>query len=177
LDTSNPSAKERNNERLVAALATFMLLGYAPALAEGVPSQTTPSSSTTKSDQTGLEVACPSRVFDEFLSAFSERVEVQQRYTRLPLQYGDYADLTGNRIKWRRIKKMKDIPTFVRETGLVFRSDSQRADKKLNLRIESGPDERHREAVIFLDGGGYNLRYYFELPDDCWYLYAIKDAY
>jgi hypothetical protein len=58
-----------------------------------------------KSDQTKLEVACPSRVFDEFLSAFSERADLQQRYTHVPLQYGDYADIAGNRIKWRHIKK------------------------------------------------------------------------
>jgi hypothetical protein len=74
-------------------------------------------------------------------------------------------------------KKMKDIPQFIRETGLVFRSKSQRADKKLELKIESGSDEQHREAVIFLDGGGYNLRYYFYLAKDCWHLYAIKDAF
>src|SRR5882757_879364 len=137
------------------AIALLFLLALTPALAEGVPSRSTPSSTATKPGPSKLEVVCPSTVFDEFLSAFAESADLQQRYTILPLQYGEYADLAGNRIEWRRIKKMKDIQQFVRETGLVFRSKSQREDKKLNLKIESGADERHREAVIFLEGGGY----------------------
>jgi hypothetical protein len=72
---------------------------------------------------------------------------------------------------------MKDIPQFIRETGLVFRSKSQRADKKLELKIESGANEQLREALIFQEDGGYKIRYYFHLAKDCWYLYAIKDAY
>ena len=159
------------------AIALLFLPALTPALAEGIPSRPTPRSSATKLGPSKLEVACPSTVFDEFLSAFAENADLQQRYTRLPLQYGEYADLAGNRIEWRRIKKMKDIPQFVRETGLVFRSKSQRADKGLNLKIESGADERRRETLIFQADGGYKIRYYFYLAEDCWYLYAIKDAY
>jgi hypothetical protein len=172
---SSDSAVRKSRRPWAIGLLSFLAL--APALAEGIPSRSTPSSSATKPDLTKLEVACPSNAFDEFLSAFSEHADLQQRYTRLPLQYGEYADLAGNRIEWRRIKKMKDIPQFVRESGLVFRSKSQRADKMLVLKIENGADERLREAVIFLEGGGYNLRYYFHLADDCWHLYAIKDAF
>jgi hypothetical protein len=159
------------------AIGLLFFLALAPALAAGIPSRSTPSSSVTKPGLIKPEVVCPSNVFDEFLSAFSEHADLQRRYTRLPLQYGEYADLAGNRIEWRHIQKMKDIPQFVRETGLVFRSKSQRADKGLDLKIESGVDERLRETLIFQADGGYKIRYYFYLAEDCWHLYAIKNAY
>jgi hypothetical protein len=163
--------------RRSCAIGLLFFLALAPALAEGIPSRSTPSSSVTNPGPSKLKVACPSTVFDEFLSAFAESADLQQRYTVLPLRYGEYADLAGNRIEWRRIRKMKDLQQFVRKTGLVFRSKSQREEKRLKLKIEGGADERHREAVIFLEGGGYNLRYYFYLAEDCWHLHAIKQAF
>src|ERR1700676_4598942 len=104
---SSDSAVRKSRRPWAIGLLSFLAL--APALAEGISSRSTPSSSATKPDLPKLEVACPSNAFDEFLSAFSEHADLQQRYTRLPLQYGEYADLAGNRIEWRRIKKMKDI--------------------------------------------------------------------
>jgi hypothetical protein len=151
----------------------FVLPG--PAFTAGILTRSTSSSSATKPDQ--ASAVCPSKDFDGFLSTFSERADVQKRYTHLPLQYGEYADIAGNRIKWRRIKMMKDIPQFIPETGLVLRSKSQRADKDLSFKIENVAQQRLREVVIFLEDGGYNLRYYFGLMEDCWYLYAIKNAF
>jgi len=64
---------------------------------------------------------------------------------------------------------MRDIPQFIPETGMVLRSESQRADKGLNLKIENGDREQLREVAILFKGGG-DIRYYFNLMDDCWYL-------
>jgi hypothetical protein len=154
-------------------LGILFLVLLAPAFAAETSARPTPSSSATKLDQTSL---CPSKDFEEFLSAFSERADIQKRYTHLPLQYGEYADISGNRIKWRRIRRMTDIPQFIHETGMVLRSKSQRADKGLNLRIENGDREQLREAAVLFEGGG-DIRYYFDLMKDCWYLYAIKDEF
>jgi hypothetical protein len=161
--------------RLFPVAILFLAL-LAPALAAETRARPTASSSATKLDQTNFNVACPSKDFDRFLPAFSERADIQTRYTHLPLQYGEYADISGNRIRWRRIRRMREIPQFIPETGMVLRSESQRADKGLSLSIENGDREQLREAAMLFEGGG-DIRYHFTLMEDCWYLYAIKDEF
>jgi len=82
-----------------AVRAILFLVLLAPAFAAETGSRPTPSLRVTKLDQTNLGVPYPSEDFDRFLSAFSERADIQKRYTHLPLQYGEYADISGNRIE------------------------------------------------------------------------------
>lgn len=146
-------------------------LFWVTAFAAAIPAQPALSANTSKSD-----VVCPSKDFEGFLSVFSEHAPTQRRYTRLPLQYGEYADLVGSRIKWRRIRRIEAVPQFNPDTRLVIRSRSEREEKHLALKIEGGDGERLREAAVLFEGGG-DVRYYFALMPDCWYLYAIKNAF
>jgi hypothetical protein len=156
-------------------IAALVLAALAQAVVNAAPAQAAPEANVTKPD-----VACPSQDFNEFLPAFSESADLQRRYTFLPLQYGDYVTMPGSAIKWRKIKKIEDIPYFNRETQLVFRNKDQRAEKNLDVNIEHRSDDRLNEVVIFGKGDGYfgyAVRYYFNFQKDgCWHLYAVKNG-
>jgi hypothetical protein len=161
----------------MAFLLALGLFAFGPALtdtATGAPANSPAGSATEK-------VTCPSQKFTDFLAAFSERADLQRRYTLLPLQYGQASE-PGGPIKWRKIKIIEEIPYFIAETQLLFRNSVQRSEKGLDVNIEPRPDPRLNEVVIFqksqdgYDGyDGYSVRYYFSFQmDRCWYLYAIQ---
>jgi hypothetical protein len=154
-------------------IVALILLALAPAVVQASPAQAASEANAAKPS-----VACPSQDFNEFMAAFSESVDLQRRYTLLPLQYGDYVAMPGSAIKWRKIKKIEDIPYFDPDTQLLFRNNDQRAEKNLDVNIEHQSDGQLNEVVIFQKEagyGGYAVRYYFYFAKDrCWHLYAVK---
>jgi hypothetical protein len=156
-------------------IAALILLALAQTIVRSAPAQAASEANITRPG-----VACPSQDFNEFLAAFSESADLQRRYTLLPLQYGEYETVAGTPTKWRKIKKIEDIPEFNAETGLVLRNSVQRSGKQLDLNIERRADGRLNDVIIFEKEHGYNgyaMRYYFNFQKDgCWHLYAIKDG-
>jgi hypothetical protein len=130
-------------------IVALVLLALAQAVVKATPAQAASEANVTKPS-----VACPSQNFNEFLAAFSESADLQRRYTFLPLQYGDYVAMPGSAIKWRKIKKIEDIPYFDPETQLVFRNNDQRAEKNLDVNIEHQSDGELNEVVILKKSTG-----------------------
>jgi hypothetical protein len=144
-------------------IVALVLLALAPAVFQASPAQAASDANVTRPS-----VACPSQDFRDFLAAFSERADLQRRYTSLPLEYGEATE-PGGPIKWRKIKKIEDIPYFNAETQLLFRNNVQRSEKNLDVNIEHRPDDRLNEVVIFEKGHGYYgyvVRYYFNFQKD-----------
>jgi hypothetical protein len=173
---SNPSRASRVGQMSAGLrILALVLLALAQTVVKAAPAQ-----AASEANVTQPSVACPSQDFNEFLAAFSERADLQRRYTLPPLQYGEYETVAGTPTKWRKIRKIEDIPEFNAETGLVLRNNVQRSEKHLDLNIERRSDDRLNDVIIFQEEHGYNgyaMRYYFNFQKDgCWYLYAIKDG-
>jgi hypothetical protein len=68
--------------------------------------------------------ACPSADFAEFLNAFSQRVVLQRRYTRFPLEFGlqDLSRLNDadEGFKKSTIHSFEKMPNYDPESGAVF---------------------------------------------------------
>jgi hypothetical protein len=139
----------------------------------------------------GAQNACPSREFSRFLRAFSNSAEVQQKFTKLPLEYGQFdATALGTEQDYERrtIKSFEKIPSFDSHNGgIVIPSESQRKGERELLVVEARgrredpeyPLERKSRddmvARLFVDDTGFHIYYRFQWVDGCWFLRAIHD--
>jgi hypothetical protein len=128
--------------------------------------------------------ACPARGFSEFVQAFAERVEIQRRYTRLPLLYGhlDVYSIGTTReneaFSRRIIASFEAIPLVdPKDGGRLFPSKAKRTKNGFEVKI--GPDDEnpnvHTIATVFLPDTGFALVYRFIKSGTCWVLVGIDD--
>jgi hypothetical protein len=159
----------------------FLLVGSAFAAPESAPPKVevpTPS------------IACPSQEFTKFLQTFSDSANVQRRFTRLPLEYGevDLAFLgTAQEYSRRMIGTFEKIPTFDRQNGgTIFPSKSKRTREHLLIKELNGlredpeyPEESRSPddavVVLFIEDTGFHIYFRFARFEGCWFLHAIHD--
>jgi hypothetical protein len=175
----------------VASCASFQLGGQStagPVMQEGdvVAAE---SARTRVGDQ---RHACPSPDFRKFLHAFSGRADVQRKFTRLPLEYGqlDTAAIgTEKEYSLRTIKEFEKIPSFdVQGGGIIIPDERHRTNNHERLAVQPKkgepedpeyPGERKvREdmiAILLIDGTGFHIYYRFQWTEGCWFLRAIHD--
>jgi hypothetical protein len=156
---------------LTLAVVIAVLCG--PDLADTVWSaQSTPSPG-------AKAAACPSQDFSAFFKAFSESAEVQRKFTRLPLEYGQVdQDLVGTGkpdFSTRTITSFEKIPLFDKsDGGRIFPSSKKRLNNHLAIKIESGESANIR-VMLYLPDTGFHIYFKFINTDFCWRLFEVDD--
>src|SRR5262245_32719968 len=183
------STKKETRRRGVGALPITVRLAAALFLLVG-PAVTSLQSAQQKSDAP-KNVRCPSKHFGRFLELFSDNPNLQRRFTRLPLEYGEVIDPgypePSREYYQRMIESFETIPLFDRrDGGRIFPSRAKRNRDDLVIEWERGmlekpefPDERISPdddvVLLFVGGTGFGIYFRFAQTGNCWFLEAIHD--
>jgi hypothetical protein len=140
--------------------------------------------------------ACPSADFAGFLHAFSQRVVLQRRYTRFPLEFG-LQDLSRSSdadegFKKSTIYSFETMPNYDPESGTVFPTPMR--IEKFGLKteiitIKNSKTSRDKNVfpeeiinapagvtvAVTLPDSGVLVFYRFKKVRGCWFLYAVSD--
>ena len=160
-----------------------------------------PESSKLESSKASAQKAsakCPSQDFGRFMDSFADSPNVQRRFTRLPLEYGQVIGQvvapvesgdpeTAREFALQTIETFDKIPLYDRrEGGRIFPSRSKRNREDLVILQERGmrenpefPDERDSPdddvVLMFTGSAGYGVYFRFSRSTSCWFLEAIHD--
>ena len=186
------SASSIHGARVYAIARSFvisLLVAIAATAAEG--GSAIPQSSNTAKESS----ACPSTEFTAFFRIFSQRADLQQRYTSFPLEYGvlDTNPVTnpnGDYFKTRKVSKFNEIPQYRPKSGSIFPSKSEIRTGRLKVKLitSKGPkpgedddpeelvtDPDNATATVFLPETAFRVHYRFRRTAGCWFLFVISD--
>jgi hypothetical protein len=132
--------------------------------------------------------ACPSTDFTAFFNMFSERADLQRRYTRLPLEFGVLD--TDLLFKKRKIRKFVEIPQYRPRNGAIISTLAERQAEELEIRLTTSKSARppkgydpedtvtnsnNATATVFDPETGFRVHYRFRMIGGCWFLIGISD--
>jgi hypothetical protein len=143
------------------------------------------TSSTAKESST-----CPSTDFTAFFNMFSERADLQRRYTRLPFEYG-VLDQDLLVFKKRKIRKFEEIPQYMPKNGAIISPLAELQAEEFDIRLTTSKNPRppkgydpestvtnssNATATVFAPAGsGFQVHYRFRKIGGCWFLIGISD--
>ena len=164
------------------AVVLLLLIGHAVAA---------PQSTQKKTEAPKATARCPAQNFGRFLELFSDSPNLQRRFTRLPLEYGEVIDPgypePSREFALRMIESYDKIPLFDRrDGGRIFPSRTKRNRDDLVIVQERGmreepefPDERivpdDEVVLLFVGNTGFGIYFRFARSGNCWFLEAIHD--
>ncbi len=135
---------------------------------------------------------CPSQDFGEFLRSFAESVEIQRRFTQLPLIH-TLRDLDPPpKLITTKIAVFEKIePNFPEDNGSVFPSAATRSARDYSIVVKNGTsgyfsiEEARRSNVgakargasvfLYIENTDSGVYYRFKRERNCWFLYEIDD--
>jgi hypothetical protein len=169
---------------LAARLATILLLLMGQATAA-------PQTSQQKTEASKAAPRCPAKDFGRFLELFSDSPNLQRRFTRFPLEYGEVIDpgypQPSREYVQRMIESYDKIPVLDRrDGGRIFPSKTKRNRDDLVIVQERGmreepefPDERivpdDDVVLLFVGSTGFGVYFRFGRTGNCWILESIHD--
>jgi hypothetical protein len=122
---------------------------------------------------------------------FSDSPNLQRRFTRFPLEFGEVIDpgyaQPSREFSIRMIESFDKIPLFDRgDGGRIFPSRTKRNRGDLVIVRERGmrekpefPDERDdpddEVVLLFFGNTGFGVYFRFLRDGNCWFLQAIHD--
>ena len=150
-----------------------------------------PTASTSKSGSPKANARCPAQDFGRFLDLFSDNPNLQRRFTRLPLEFGEVIDPgypePSREFSVRMIESFDKIPLLDRgDGGRIFPSRTKRNRDDLVIVRERGmrekpefPDERDEAddevVLLFVGNMGFGVYFRFSRDGNCWFLQAIHN--
>jgi hypothetical protein len=117
------------------------------------------------------DATCQFVDYDKFIDTLAESATLQQRFTRLSLNFGQLDD-DDHHVR-RIVKTFGEIPTF--HDGRIISSKSECARFHLREKVSHISDAA-RELILYIDDTGFNQHFFFSRdPDGCCYLASIDD--
>ena len=155
------------------------------------PKASPPTASKSKLGSPKANARCPAQDFGRFLDVFSDSPNLQRRFTRFPLEFGEVIDPgyaePSREFSIRMIESYDKIPLFDRgDGGRIFPSRTKRNRGDLVIVRERGmrekpefPDERDdpddEVVLLFFGNTGFGVYFRFLRDGNCWFLQAIHD--
>ena len=155
------------------------------------PKASPPTASKSKPGSPKANARCPAQDFGRFLDVFSDSPNLQRRFTRFPLEFGEVIDPgyaePSREFSIRMIESYDKIPLFDRgDGGRIFPSRTKRNRGDLVIVRERGmrekpefPDERDdpddEVVLLFFGNTGFGVYFRFLRDGNCWFLQAIHD--
>ena len=204
VDQAIAAPKSTQNKAVASKAETSKAVASKPVASKSEASKTetskpeSPKSESSKASAQKASAKCPSQDFGRFMDSFADSPNVQRRFTRLPLEYGQVIEQVvapvesgdpeqAREFALQTIEAFDKIPLFDRrEGGRIFPSRSKRNREDLVILQERGmrenpefPDERDSPdddvVLMFTGSAGHGVYFRFSRSVNCWFLEAIHD--